>query len=217
MIKKIVLLFGLLLLAGSLIGCDSAKLKQDFQRGYDKYNPNGDRGICLYLGRIKNYPYTTKYMEKEINDDIPFLSNIEFKERLAGFAEIGMFTREKVSEDHGEDIYRYSLTDLGHQYLKPEGFCFGKIIVTGVKTSDTITDSIGRVMKTAQLSTEIENIPDWVNDNLDKLSTTIGVNMHDIVPNGGTSILMTQTSKGWSKQGQLGWIRYGYYLASPED
>ncbi|WP_392559015.1 hypothetical protein [Orbus mooreae] len=195
-----------------LTGCDSANIKRQLQENHDKLNPNGDRGICLYLGDLKNYPYTTKYMEKNEYNERMFYGNDRFKKRLAGFSEIGMFTREKVAEEYGEDIYRYDLTDLGTKYLKSNNFCFGRVTVTGVNKLDVVTDSIGRTTKMVRFQFEIENVPVWVTTNLPIIAQLYGEGVQRILTkNEGSSLMrFIKVESGWSMQeGVI--IQYGYY------
>lgn len=163
-----------------LSGCDPDNFKQKIQERYDLNNPNGDRGFCLSFWSEGVFPYTTKNNVKSTPYGFEESNNNELNQALHAYAQMGLLTAEEVGQELDAPIYRYSLTPLGERHIyrqyNADGFCFGRIKVTALKDKDDIyphfgptemTYLSGKTTKIVYFQFEIENIPEWVKNNME--------------------------------------------------
>ncbi|MCO6560694.1 MAG: hypothetical protein J6574_06235 [Gilliamella sp.] len=167
-IKHLLLSCSLVALLSLLTGCDNTDYKTRIQKENDNINPNGNRAICLRVGKIFNdmYPYTIHYLEGEINPKDPWdkiAANNEVNLKLSLYAKEGLFTEELVGYDGDKPLYRYDLTDEGRKYLDKKwwggtNFCFGKVVVEKILE----IDHQWKDMPMVHFSYHMENVPNWL-------------------------------------------------------
>ncbi|MWP50323.1 MULTISPECIES: hypothetical protein [unclassified Gilliamella] len=167
-IKHLVSSCSLVVLLSLLTGCDNTDYKTRIQKENDDINPNGNRAICLRVGKIFNdmYPYTIHYLEGEINpkdrwDKIAANNDVNLK--LSLYAKEGLFTEELVGYDGDKPLYRYDLTDEGRKYLDKDwwggtNFCFGRVVVERIQKVDYQLKNMPMV----HFSYHMENVPNWI-------------------------------------------------------
>ncbi|MFQ1018324.1 hypothetical protein ACGH6R_00705 [Gilliamella sp. CG13] len=166
-IKHLLLSCSLILLS-LLTGCDNTDYKARIQKENDRNNPNGNKAICLRVGKLFNdmYPYTIKYMagyDKDMDYQDPIYINHKLNQRLALFAKEGLFTEELVGYDGDKPLYRYDLTDEGRKYLdrkwlRGTNFCFGRIVVEKILK----VDNQWKDKPMVRFSYHMDNVPNWI-------------------------------------------------------
>ena len=157
-----------LILLSLLTGCDNTDYKTRIQEENDNINPNGNRAICLAVGKIYKdmYPYTIKYMagyHKGLNYKDPIYVNHKLNYRLALYAKEGLFTEELVGYEGDQPLYRYDLTDEGRKYIDKKwwggtNFCFGRVVVDKIVKVDHQWKDKPMVI----FRYHMDNVPNWV-------------------------------------------------------
>ncbi|MFQ1018330.1 hypothetical protein ACGH6R_00735 [Gilliamella sp. CG13] len=157
-----------LILLSLLTGCDNTDYKTRIQEENDNINPNGNRAVCLRVGKLFSnmYPYTIHYLEGEINpkdqwDKIAANNRLNLK--LSLYAKEGLFTEELVGYDGDKPLYRYDLTDEGRKYIDKKwrggtNFCFGRVVVDKILNVDHQWKDKPMVI----FSYHMDNVPNWI-------------------------------------------------------
>lgn len=138
--KRVIVVFLLFLLAG----CEDDEIKNLLQSGLDKGNPTGTRGVCFIVDKI-DYPYTTKYIEGDLDEDsaISFKKklNESLNKRLAMFARLGLLSEQPAEDENGQltGFYQYDVSDEGRKYHayalhgNRSVFCFGHVVIDSIR------------------------------------------------------------------------------------
>ena len=165
---KHLLLSSSLILLSLLTGCDNTDYKTRIQEENDNINPNGNRAVCLRVGKLFNdmYPYTIKYMPGYHEDMYyrdPIYVNHKLNYRLALYAKEGLFTEELVGYEGDQPLYRYDLTDEGRIYLDRKwsggtNFCFGRVVVDKILSVNNQWKDKPRVT----FNYHMDNVPNWI-------------------------------------------------------
>lgn len=189
-----------------LTGCDKrTDLEKQLQAVYDV---NRNQGACFFVPESENLPYITKQIARE--DYGNFFGNEILNKRFDLYTKVGLFQKEKISEDDDKDTYRYSLTELGKQYITPKGFCAGNVYIEGIEDmTEPVTTATGTKVRTVYFRYQITDYPKWFTENEKRLNA----GMSTTLLNGGLAYkyLIDDGEKQFFDEEQP-YMSFGYFV-----